>query len=68
MPQAYPSLAGRDRFFLDLDKGALKLLIAAKGLNFAFGLTLVGRRGEAFGDRFAIHLIGQPGMMTVVQA
>jgi hypothetical protein len=43
------------------------LPIAAKGLNFPFGFALLGRRGEAFGDRFAIHLIGQPRMWTVAR-
>ena len=41
--------------------------IAAKGLNLPFGFALLGRRGEAFGDRFAIHLIGQPRMWTVAR-
>ena len=41
--------------------------IAAKDLNLPFGLALLGRRGEAFGDGFAIHLIGQPRMWTVTR-
>jgi len=49
---------GAADFFIDLDKGPLQLPIAAKGFNLAFGLAPVVRRGEAFGDRFAIHLIG----------
>jgi len=52
---------------MDLDKGPLQLPIAAKGLNLPFGFALLGRRGEAFGDRFAIHLIGQPRMWTVAR-
>jgi hypothetical protein len=53
--------------FNDLDKGPLQLPIAAKGLNFPLGFALLGRRGEAFGDRFAIHLMGQPRMWTVAR-
>jgi hypothetical protein len=53
--------------FIDLDKGPLQLPIAAKGLNFPFGFALLSRRGEAFGDRFAIHLISQPRMWTVAR-
>ena len=41
--------------------------IAAKGLDLPLGLALAGRRGEAFGDRFAIHLMSQPRMWTVAR-
>ena len=53
--------------FIDLDKGPLQLPITAKCLNLSFDLALVGSRGEAFGNRFAIYLIGQPRMWTVAR-
>jgi hypothetical protein len=62
-----PSQAMRTVFLIDLDKGPLQLPIAAKGINLAFGLAQVGSRGEAFGDCFAIHLMCQPQMLTVVR-
>jgi hypothetical protein len=43
------------------------LPIAAKGLDLPFGLALLDRRGEAFGDRFAVYLIGQPRVWTVAR-
>src|SRR5262249_56850262 len=49
----------------DSDQASLHLPITAKGFDFALGLVLFGRRGEAFGDGLAIHLVGQSRMGTV---
>jgi len=38
--------------------------IAAKGLNLALGLALLGS-GEALSDGLPIHLVGQPRMRTM---